>query len=168
MTTMFACRLSPRACCCWPAVRGQQVPGDARRNYDGLTDLFHLFIRNRERPGSQLSVGNLATSWIGYWWNWLNLRLSMDNSLTGSKPNIEAHYDLSNELFRTFLDDQVSGISGTAGGQTAGGWAEGGRGKGEGLSGGKHTCTVPLVGQAEAGAGNREKRGRSGCDGDRD
>ena len=30
------------------------------------------------------------------------------NSLTGSRRNIEAHYDLSNELFATFLDETMS------------------------------------------------------------
>eukprot|EP00616_Rhizochromulina_sp_CCMP1243_P000430 CAMPEP_0118970178 /NCGR_PEP_ID=MMETSP1173-20130426/7124_1 /TAXON_ID=1034831 /ORGANISM="Rhizochromulina marina cf, Strain CCMP1243" /LENGTH=996 /DNA_ID=CAMNT_0006919503 /DNA_START=1 /DNA_END=2991 /DNA_ORIENTATION=- len=84
-----------------------QVPEDDQRNYTGLTDLFHLFIRNRERDGSNLSVSHLVTSWGGYFMNWLNFRFSMDNSLTGSKPNIEAHYDLSNDLFRLFLDNKV-------------------------------------------------------------
>ena len=57
--------------------------------------------------GSKLNVSNMFTSWIGYTVNWLYLRMSMDNSLSGSKPNIEAHYDLSNKLFETFLDNDT-------------------------------------------------------------
>ena len=78
------------------------VPGDEKVNYDGLSNLFHLFINNRgpvgSMEGSKLNVKNMFTSWIGYTVNWLYLRVSMDNSLSGSKPNIEAHYDLSNKV----------------------------------------------------------------------
>lgn len=51
-----------------------------------------------------LQAGKLLTSWFGYGLNYLRYKLSMDNSLSGSKSNIEAHYDLSNELFKLFLD----------------------------------------------------------------
>ena len=81
-----------------------EVPGDSGKNHDGLSDLFHLFLQNRDQKSSKFNVSSMASSWIGYWLNWVYLRLSLDNSLTGSKANIEAHYDLSNTLYQTFLD----------------------------------------------------------------
>ncbi len=50
--------------------------------------------------------GHVATSLIGSTLNWLYLRLSLDNSISGSQSNISAHYDLSNDLFATFLDKE--------------------------------------------------------------
>uniref|UniRef100_A0A7S2XUH5 Amine oxidase domain-containing protein n=1 Tax=Fibrocapsa japonica TaxID=94617 RepID=A0A7S2XUH5_9STRA len=74
-------------------------------NHDGLTRLFLLFVENRDAPSNSLNISNLISSWVGYGINFLRYRLSMDNSLSGSRSNIEAHYDLSNELFKTFLDE---------------------------------------------------------------
>ncbi|KAF9036358.1 S-adenosyl-L-methionine-dependent methyltransferase [Panaeolus papilionaceus] len=65
---------------------------------DKLNDVFKIFVLNRK------SVGELSThltpivrgiSYIA------NLRLA--NGLTGSKSNISAHYDLSNDVFAAFL-----------------------------------------------------------------
>lgn len=46
----------------------------------------------------------LLTSWVGCWLNFVRYRLSMDNSLTGSRSNISAHYDIGNDLYTLFLD----------------------------------------------------------------
>ena len=66
---------------------------------DDLTGFIRLFLRNRScisniEPGSR----------------WLNKPLQLlqrwlqRNTLQGSRRNIEAHYDLGNELFELFLD----------------------------------------------------------------
>jgi cyclopropane fatty-acyl-phospholipid synthase-like methyltransferase len=39
--------------------------------------------------------------------NFVRYKLSLDNSLSGSRSNIQAHYDLSNALFTTFLDTEL-------------------------------------------------------------
>uniref|UniRef100_A0A7S2DZ66 Amine oxidase domain-containing protein n=1 Tax=Octactis speculum TaxID=3111310 RepID=A0A7S2DZ66_9STRA len=69
-----------------------------------LSSLFLLFIANREAENSGFKVGSLMTSWAGYFLNYLSLRIFKDNSLAGSRSNISAHYDLSNDLFKLFLD----------------------------------------------------------------
>jgi len=78
-------------------------------NSDGLTRLFMLFIRNRDAPmgGGRFAVGALLTSWIGYGLNFLRYRLSMDNSLAGSRHNISAHYDIGNDLYTLMLDESL-------------------------------------------------------------
>jgi len=69
---------------------------------DDLTAVFHVFIANRE--SSALSASSLWTSWLGSTANYLSFALRMDNSIAGSRKNIHAHYDLSNDLFASFLD----------------------------------------------------------------
>ncbi len=75
---------------------------------DSLARFFHLLCLNRGYEGSKSNTlyagGQLITAFIGSTINWLYLRLSLDNSITGSRSNISAHYDLSNDLFATFLD----------------------------------------------------------------
>jgi cyclopropane-fatty-acyl-phospholipid synthase len=68
------------------------------------TDLAELLVPFAERMTTAVPAG------------WLRLRGFVDrripsiqnNSLLGSRRNIEAHYDLSNELFATFLDETMS------------------------------------------------------------
>lgn len=72
---------------------------------DDLTALFNIFIANRDR--SALSTGSLWTSWIGATVNYASFALTMDNSIAGSRKNIHAHYDLSNDLFVSFLDPKT-------------------------------------------------------------
>eukprot|EP00752_Nemacystus_decipiens_P004454 g4067.t1 len=88
-----------------------EVVGE-NKEHDGLRHVFLFFVDNRDvstdtrgRRGG-MKAGKLLTSWIGYGLNYLRYKLSMDNSLSGSRSNIEAHYDLSNELFKTFLDTE--------------------------------------------------------------
>jgi len=87
----------------------------------GLTRLFLLFIGNRDagaiglRSSKQHTYANalsnasgLALSKIGSLINYLRYKIFMDNSERGgSLKNIHAHYDLSNDLFRTFLDNET-------------------------------------------------------------
>jgi cyclopropane-fatty-acyl-phospholipid synthase len=51
------------------------------------------------------------TAWIGSTVNALSFRAFLDNSIAGSRANISAHYDLSNELFETFLDASTMAYS---------------------------------------------------------
>eukprot|EP00577_Skeletonema_sp_RCC1716_P002131 CAMPEP_0113433448 /NCGR_PEP_ID=MMETSP0013_2-20120614/34886_1 /TAXON_ID=2843 ORGANISM="Skeletonema costatum, Strain 1716" /NCGR_SAMPLE_ID=MMETSP0013_2 /ASSEMBLY_ACC=CAM_ASM_000158 /LENGTH=1067 /DNA_ID=CAMNT_0000323033 /DNA_START=20 /DNA_END=3220 /DNA_ORIENTATION=+ /assembly_acc=CAM_ASM_000158 len=87
----------------------------------GLTRLFLLFVGNRDigtvgvRSSKQHTYGNalanasgLAISKIGSMLNYLKFKIFMDNSEKGgSLKNIHAHYDISNDLFRTFLDKET-------------------------------------------------------------
>jgi len=74
---------------------------------DDLTELFRLFIRNRESAG-RLDRG---LAWFAsgahrlwHWWR--------SNSRAGSRRNIRAHYDLGNAFFQLWLDDTLAYSSG--------------------------------------------------------
>ena len=101
---------------------------------DGLTRFLELLIDNIPKGSSSqggFDVNRLATAWVGTVVNWLWYRFSLDNSISNSRSNIHAvrvfssivveqhivsyitlfsqsfslqHYDLSNDLFETFLD----------------------------------------------------------------
>ena len=68
---------------------------------DDLTRCLKLFIANRDT--GELQVSNLAPSLFGRAVNKFIHSTFNKNTLKGSQKNIEAHYDLSNELFATFL-----------------------------------------------------------------
>lgn len=57
------------------------------------------------------SLSALVTAWLGNTINILRYRLAMDNTLAGSRTHIHAHYDLSNDLFKLFLDRDVMAYS---------------------------------------------------------
>lgn len=67
---------------------------------DQLLSLFQVLILNRD--SNQLNAGSLLFSRLGAWLN-TALHSLNSNSLAGSRRNIQAHYDLSNDLFATFL-----------------------------------------------------------------
>lgn len=69
---------------------------------DDLTNIFRVLILNRD--DHKLSASSLLLSRLGSKINALLHSLNR-NTLSGSQRNIEAHYDLSNELFSTFLGD---------------------------------------------------------------
>mmetsp|Transcript_15832 Transcript_15832/g.38046 ORF Transcript_15832/g.38046 Transcript_15832/m.38046 type:complete len:1072 (-) Transcript_15832:137-3352(-) len=87
----------------------------------GLTRLFLLFVGNRDTEGVGLrsvkqhtyanalqNASGLTISKIGSLINYFRFKIFMDNSERGgSLKNIHAHYDLSNDLFRTFLDKET-------------------------------------------------------------
>mmetsp|Transcript_40810 Transcript_40810/g.84913 ORF Transcript_40810/g.84913 Transcript_40810/m.84913 type:complete len:637 (-) Transcript_40810:1441-3351(-) len=86
----------------------------------GLTRLFLLLIGNRDRllpthephkagrgsySNAMTNASGLIISKIGSLLNYMRYKLTMDNSEKGgSLRNIHAHYDLSNDLFKIFLD----------------------------------------------------------------
>jgi cyclopropane-fatty-acyl-phospholipid synthase len=64
-----------------------------------LTELIQLFVRN------QAALNRLSSGWLA--WTRPLLKIANQckrNSLSGSKKNIAAHYDLSNDFFAQFLD----------------------------------------------------------------
>lgn len=67
-----------------------------------LTDVFRVLILNRD--SENLSPSSLLISRLGACLNTF-LHVRNRNTVAGSERNIEAHYDLSNELFATFLGD---------------------------------------------------------------
>ena len=70
---------------------------------DNLTNLISILILNKEKL-SGLNIGwNFMTKFfarIGHW--------RRRNTISGSKRNIQEHYDLSNEMFMTFLDETMT------------------------------------------------------------
>lgn len=74
---------------------------------DNLTSLFRIFIRNTDTTkGLDRGLARIAgmTHRVFHW-----LR---DNTPTGSRKNIGAHYDLGNDFFRLWLDDSLAYSSG--------------------------------------------------------
>lgn len=69
-----------------------------------LTAVVRFFIDNRERLDDRRLW---YTRWLGRAQGWLR-QLRRANTLGGSKRNIQAHYDLGNELYRRFLDPTMS------------------------------------------------------------
>lgn len=70
---------------------------------DDLTGALGLLIENREA----LAEGNLPLSALSRFRNF-RLHLSRANTLTGSRGNIAAHYDLSADFYQTFLDGTMT------------------------------------------------------------
>uniref|UniRef100_A0A7C2K2T2 Class I SAM-dependent methyltransferase n=1 Tax=Schlesneria paludicola TaxID=360056 RepID=A0A7C2K2T2_9PLAN len=72
-----------------------------------LTSLFRLFIRNMHAT-NRFDAGLSRILGVGHWlyhhWH--------ANTRTGSRRNIEAHYDLGNDFFRLWLDDTLAYSSG--------------------------------------------------------
>lgn len=70
---------------------------------DDLTGLIQFFIANEEAIFSNQPVFSLT----GKVFNRL-IHLSRKNTISGSRQNISAHYDLNNDLFKCFLDDTMT------------------------------------------------------------
>ena len=70
---------------------------------DDLTNLIAILILNKDKL-SGLDIGwsflSKIFARVGHW--------RRRNTLSGSKRNIQDHYDLSNEMFMTFLDDTMT------------------------------------------------------------
>jgi cyclopropane-fatty-acyl-phospholipid synthase len=70
---------------------------------ENLTDLMRLFARNRE------ALDGLETGWARVSQPFLAaLRVWNRNTRSGSARNIQAHYDLGNDFFKTFLDETMT------------------------------------------------------------
>lgn len=70
---------------------------------DNLTDLITILILNKENlDGLDIGWSFISKMFakLGHW--------RRRNTLSGSKKNIQDHYDLSNEMFMTFLDDTMT------------------------------------------------------------
>ncbi|EAT07310.1 Cyclopropane-fatty-acyl-phospholipid synthase [Sphingomonas sp. SKA58] len=68
--------------------------------------LFALFMRNAVSLG-QLARPRGPTRWIGRIWHWLRR-----NSRAGSRHNIAFHYDLGNDFYQPWLDEDMHYSSG--------------------------------------------------------
>jgi cyclopropane-fatty-acyl-phospholipid synthase len=75
---------------------------DGKWDCSDLTELFRLFLLNQSVLSSRSP------------WNWLSTvahrarRIVDVNTRFGSRRNIRYHYDLSNQLFATFLDESMT------------------------------------------------------------
>jgi cyclopropane-fatty-acyl-phospholipid synthase len=81
----------------------------AETHLDGLWDcddtyqLFRVFAKNRDLISA---LDGSSTKWTRPFRQLLSR--SMSNSLTGSRKNIAAHYDLGNDFFKLFLDPTMT------------------------------------------------------------
>ena len=70
---------------------------------DDLPGLLRIFIENQDN----ISDRHIKLAWLGrrlnHFRHWLR-----SNTLTRSRLNIQAHYDLSNKFFQTFLDPSMT------------------------------------------------------------
>jgi len=69
-----------------------------------LTAVVRFFIDNREALDDRKVWFTRA---LGQGWGWIRQQMRR-NSLGGAQRNIQAHYDLGNELYRRFLDPSMS------------------------------------------------------------
>ena len=76
---------------------------DGQWDADSLTNVLRIFLENEEDTDDR----SIFFSYLGRVVNTLR-HLIRDNSRTGSKKNISAHYDMSNDLFSTFLDPSMT------------------------------------------------------------
>ncbi len=79
---------------------------------DDLTAVLRLLVDNKSAVSGKPSFFEGLGDWINR-----HRHLRRKNTLLGSRKNIEDHYDLSNDFFRTFLDESMmysSGIYQTA------------------------------------------------------
>lgn len=75
---------------------------DGNWNSPNVKELVCLILENRTAL-DKYTKGNLLISWItklGYFFN--------RNSITGSKNNIHAHYDLGNDFYSLWLDETMT------------------------------------------------------------
>ena len=81
---------------------------DSSAPYEHIHTYIYIYLfthpPQQQPQASTLNVSALLTSWVGYGLNFLRYRLSMDNSLAGSRSNISAHYDIGNDLYTLMLD----------------------------------------------------------------
>lgn len=72
---------------------------DGEWSCDDLVSLIRIFARNRDALAAVDGAGSQLLRWANR-----SKHLLRRNTRRGSRRNIEAHYDLSNEFFQTFLD----------------------------------------------------------------
>lgn len=74
---------------------------DGQWETDQLAAVTEVFARNASL------VSGLGSRWVGGWMDW-GRRLLRRNTVEGSRRNIAAHYDLSNDFFALFLDPTMA------------------------------------------------------------
>lgn len=85
---------------------GDDGAGDAFMDHDWSTPDLVSVIRMAVRNLRQLEQGSRLQSWLSGALNYAS-HLRRRNTREGSRRNIAAHYDLSNDFFRLFLDDNM-------------------------------------------------------------
>ena len=70
---------------------------------DNLTALIRVFARNLDQADHIEGGAARVIGWLARAWHHLNR-----NTLTGSKRNILAHYDIGNDFFQLFLDPTMT------------------------------------------------------------
>jgi cyclopropane-fatty-acyl-phospholipid synthase len=70
---------------------------------DDLTSLFRIFIRNTDAADKLDSRLSWLLGWSHRFFHWWHA-----NSISGSKKNIHAHYDLGNDFFKLWLDETMA------------------------------------------------------------
>ncbi|MGB8601905.1 MAG: cyclopropane-fatty-acyl-phospholipid synthase family protein [Rhizomicrobium sp.] len=76
---------------------------DGAWDSDDIEALVSLFLINRSVMGSYANGNFLSRMML-----MLHNRVTRRNSLTGSKRNIEAHYDVGNDFYRLWLDPSMT------------------------------------------------------------
>jgi cyclopropane-fatty-acyl-phospholipid synthase len=85
------------------AVGAGEAYADGRWTTDDLTGIIRLLLRNRA------SLEALETGWARLAQPLRRLAHALNrNTKRGSRRNVGAHYDLSNEFFEAFLDDTLT------------------------------------------------------------
>ncbi len=69
---------------------------------DNLTGLIQLILRNQKQMDAMESGFASVAAFIAKIWHYFNR-----NTKSGSKKNIAAHYDLGNDFFKLFLDQNL-------------------------------------------------------------
>lgn len=75
---------------------------------DNITNVIKWFLLNVEN--NPAVSGNKAQTWALNIFKWFNklYHFKKANSMSGSKKNIAAHYDLNNDFFASFLDPTMT------------------------------------------------------------
>ena len=92
------------------AMHGDMGAGEAYMDGDWRTDDLARFVELVLRNQAHLPLDSSFSRLVNLSNDWLHRRRR--NTRDGSRRNIGAHYDLSNDLFRTFLDPEMAYSSG--------------------------------------------------------
>ena len=92
------------------ALRGDLGAGESYMDGDWRTDDLCRFVELILRNQAYLPLDSWLSRVLNLPNDWLHVRRR--NSRRGSRRNIGAHYDLSNDLFATFLDPSLAYSSG--------------------------------------------------------
>lgn len=101
-----------RNCCLYGDVGFGEAYVAGHWDTDNITNVIRWMIHNVEHHPTLMadSVKWTPVNWFRFF-NTLAHQLR-DNTLTGSKRNISAHYDLGNDFFKLFLDETMAYSSG--------------------------------------------------------